>query len=156
MNRSQGRGKEEIYEAPLIYPAFFYGLLLAWVAVSVYLLGKKSMEAGWAVTQLVMVAFVIAYTWYFSLGISYRIRLDQEGGVQLTSFRRVLNIQPADIDMLEGPRFGLPIGFIRFRLAREKAYLFCVVSNGYLERILWRIREANPDIKIRDLAIQRP
>lgn len=153
MIRSQEGGKEEVYEAPLIYPLLFYGLLLAWVGVSVYLLGKKSMVAGWAITQLVMVAFVIAYTCYFSLGISYRIRLDKEGGVQLTSFRRVLNIQPADIDMLEGPRFGLPVGFIRFRLAREKAYLFCVVSNVYLERILRSIWEANPDIKIRDLSI---
>ncbi len=156
MARSKGSRKEEIYEAPLTYIGLFYGLLLVWVAVSVYFLGKKTMEAGWAVTQLVMVAFVIAYTWYFSLGISYRITIEKEGGVQLKSFRRVLNIQPADIDMLEGPRFGLPIGFIRFRLAREKAYLFCVVSNVRLKRILGRIREANPNIKIRDLSIQGP
>jgi hypothetical protein len=154
MARSKGGRKEETYEAPITYVGLFYGLLLAWVAVSVYFLGKKAMVAGWAVTQSVMVAFVIAYTWYFSLGISYRIKIEEGGGVQLTSFRRVLNIQPADIDMLEGPRFGLPIGFIRFRLAREKAYLFCVVSNIRLNKILWKIREANPNIKIRDVSIQ--
>jgi hypothetical protein len=155
MARSKG-SKEKIYEAPVIYVGLFYGLLLAWVAVSVYFLGKKAMEVGWPVTQLVMVAFVIAYTWYFSLGISYRIQLKKEGEIRLKSFRRVLDIQAKGIDMLEGPRFGLPIGFIRFRLAREKAYLFCVASDVHLRKILWEIREANPDIKVKDLSMLRP
>jgi hypothetical protein len=156
MARPKGSRKEEIYEAPLAYVGLFYGLLLAWVAVSVYFLGKKTMVAGWAVTQLVMIAFVIAYTWYFSLGISYRIILKKEGEIRLKSFRKVLDVQAKDIDMLEGPRFGLPIGFIRFRLAREKAYLFCVVSDVRLKKILWEIKRANPDIKLKDLSVLRP
>jgi hypothetical protein len=156
MARPKGSRKEEIYEAPLTYVGLFYGLLLAWVAVSVYFLGKKNMEAGWAVTQLVMIGFVIAYTWYFSLGISYRIILKKEGGIRLKSFRKALEVQAKDIDMIEGPRFGLPIGFIRFRLAREKAYLFCVVTDVRLKRILWEIRSANPDIKVKDLSVLRP
>lgn len=153
MKPSNGLQNSEVYEAPLVFIGIFYAFLLAWVGVSVYLLGVKTMKSGWALTQLLMVAFVIAYTWYFSLGISYQIKLEAEGNVQLKSFRRELKLHASDIDMLEGPRFGIPIGFIRFRLAREKAYLFCVVSNKSLKRILLGICKANPDIKVKDLSL---
>jgi hypothetical protein len=153
MTQSPGTEREVVYQAPLSYLLLFYGFLVLWVLISVYLLGTRSEEAGWPLTQLLMVAFVIAYTWFFSLGISYRIRLEAGGNFQLTSFRRALKVHATDVDMLEGPRFGLPFGFIRFRLTREKAYLFCVVTDTRLQEVLSGIRKANPDMKIRFLRL---
>jgi hypothetical protein len=148
--------KSSSYQASFLYVVIFYGMLLAWVAVSVLLLGSKAQKAGWAVTQLLMIAFVLGYTWYFSLGISYKIRVEEGGEIELTSFRRVLRIKARDIDLIEGPRFGLPIGFIRFRLAREKAYLFCVVSSNPLKKVLWEVKALKPGVKVRYLVIERP
>jgi hypothetical protein len=69
----------------------------------------------------------------------------------LTSFRRILRVDSRKMELIEGPH--LPIGFIRFRLEREKAYLFCVVKDKTLQQILSRIREVNPDIKFKGLPL---
>jgi len=53
---------------------------------------------------------------------------------------------------VEGPY--LPIGFIRFRLEREKAYLFGVPRNRDLQEVLSVIRKTNPDIKFKNLTLQ--
>jgi hypothetical protein len=98
-----------------------------------------------------MFAFIIAMTWYFSMGISYRVNVEEDGTVQLTSFRKVLKVHSQKMELIEGPH--LPIGFIRFRLEREKAYLFCVVKNRELQKILLAIRKANPDIKFKNLTL---
>jgi hypothetical protein len=90
-------------------------------------------------------------TWYFSMGISYRVNVEEDGTVQLTSFRRILRVHSQKMELIEGPH--LPIGFIRFRLEREKAYLFCVIKNRELQKILLAIRKANPDIKFKNLRI---
>ncbi len=94
-----------------------------------------------------MIAFVLAFTWYFSLGISYRLELGEEGELELTSFRRVLYLRPGDISQVEPP--FLPWGFLRFKLEREKAYVFCSVIHEDLQGIIKRLVEVNPDIKIR-------
>jgi hypothetical protein len=57
------------------------------------------------------------------------------------------------MELIEGPH--LPIGFIRFRLEREKAYLFCVAKDKELQKILFAIRKANPDIKFKNLTLDR-
>jgi hypothetical protein len=98
-----------------------------------------------------MFAFIIAMTWYFSMGISYRVNVEEDGTVQLTSFRRILRVHSQKMELIEGPH--LPIGFIRFRLEREKAYLFCVVNAKELKKILLAIQKANPDIKFKNLRI---
>jgi hypothetical protein len=99
--------------------------------------------------QLFMVAFIFVMTWYFSMGISYRVEINDKGNLELTSFRRVIRIHATKIAMVEGPR--LPLGFIRFRLEREKAYLFGVPKNRDLQQILSIILKTNPDIRFKNL-----
>jgi hypothetical protein len=130
--------------------ALFYLLLVVWTIICILLIGFKVSQSEWGnAVQLFMIAFIIAMTWYFSMGISYRVNMEEDGTLQLTSFRRNLRIDPRKMELIEGPH--LPIGFIRFRLEREKAYLFCVIKDKTLRQILSRIRETNPDIKFKNL-----
>ena len=142
--------KTLVYRAPTIYVVLFYSLLVTWTIICILLIGFKVTQSEWGnLFQLFMFAFIIAMTWYFSMGISYRVNLEEDGTLQLTSFRRILRIDSRKMELIEGPQ--LPIGFIRFRLEREKAYLFCVVKNKELQKILLAIRKANPDIKFKNL-----
>jgi hypothetical protein len=118
----------------------------------VFLLGSKTLRFGWPLGQLLMIAFVLAYTWYFSLGISYKITVDGQGKIELTSFRRKLTVSVEDIELVEGPRFSvIPYCFIRFRLKHEKAYLFCRITDDTLHRMFNSIRRIKPDIKFKGL-----
>ena len=140
------------YQAPMIYMGIFYAMLVAWTIICILVIGFKVSQSEWTnLFQLFMFAFIIAMTWYFSMGISYRVNVEEDGTVQLTSFRRILRIHSQKMELIEGPH--LPIGFIRFRLEREKAYLFCVVRNEELQKILLAIRKANPDIKFKNLTL---
>jgi hypothetical protein len=134
------------YQAPMIYVGIFYGALVAWTIISIFLLGLKQWM-NWF--QLFMIVFIFMMTWYFSMGISYKINVEEGGTVQLTSFRRILRADSRNIELIEGPH--LPIGFVRFKLEREKVYLFCVIGNAKLQRILSDIRSSNPDIKCKNL-----
>ena len=132
----------------------FYVLLAAWTAVCVILLGTKTIKFGWPLGQLLMIAFVLAYTLYFSLGITYKIRIDSDGSIELISFRRKMSISVETIEMVEGPRFAvIPYCFICFRLEREKAYLFCRITDEALHRLFYAIRRAKPGIKFKGLPI---
>jgi hypothetical protein len=102
--------------------------------------------------QLFMVAFIFVMTWYFSLGISYKVEIKEDGKLELFSIRRLISIHSTKIAMVEGPH--LPIGFIRFRLEREKAYLFGIPRNRDLQQILSVIRKTNPDIKFKNLTLE--
>jgi hypothetical protein len=136
----------------MIYMGVFYAMLIAWTIICILLIGFKVTQSEWSnLFQLFMFAFIIAMTWYFSMGISYRINVEEDGTVQLTSFRRILRVHSQKMELIEGPY--LPIGFIRFRLEREKAYLFCVVKNRELQKILLAILKANPDIKFKNVRI---
>jgi len=138
--------KTFVYRAPTIYVAFFYLILLAWTVISVSIMGAK----GWINwVQLFMVAFIFVMTWYFSLAISYKVEINEDGKLELFSFRRLVSTHSTKIAMVEGPH--LPLGFIRFRLEREKAYLFGVPRNKDLQQILSVIRKTNPDIKFKNL-----
>jgi hypothetical protein len=99
--------------------------------------------------QLFMVAFIFVMTWYFSMGISYKVEINDDGKLELRSFRRVIRIHSTKIVMVEGPH--LPLGFIRFRLEREKAYLFGISGNPDLQQVLSIIRKTNPDIRFKNL-----
>lgn len=139
-----------LYRAPTLYVAIFYGLLSVWTIICVGLLNSIWDRWGSAgALQLFMIAFILFYTWYFSLAISYKIELADDGSIELTSFRRVIKTNAEEIPLVEGPHFA--IGFIRFRLAREKAYLFCIVNNEILREILWTLRQVNPDMKFKGL-----
>ncbi|MBW1696206.1 MAG: hypothetical protein JRH18_03170 [Deltaproteobacteria bacterium] len=142
----------KVYEAPVWYVGLFYMLLAAWTAVCVILLGSKTLRFGWPLGQLLMIAFVLSYTWYFSLGISYKITLDGKGNIGLTSMRRKLSLKPNEIELVEGPRFSvIPYCFVRFRLKREKAYLFVRITDETFHRILYSIRRAKPEMKFKGL-----
>jgi hypothetical protein len=140
------------YRSPIAYVGIFYGALVAWTVICIFFIGIKVTQSEWTnLFQLFMIAFIIAMTWYFSMGISYRVIVEEDGTVQLTSFRRILRVHSRKMELIEGPR--LPIGFVRFRLEREKAYLFCLARNKELQKILLAIRKANPDIKFRNLTL---
>ena len=140
------------YQAPMIYMGVFYAMLVAWTIICILLIGFKVTQSEWSnLFQLFMFAFIIAMTWYFSMGISYRVNVEEDGTVQLTSFRKVLKVHSQKMELIEGPR--LPIGFIRFRLEREKAYLFGVAKNREFQKVLLAIWKANPDIKFKNLRI---
>jgi hypothetical protein len=142
--------KSYVYQAPLLYVAIFYVLLAAWALVCVTSLGSSLNTWGVGnLFQLFMIAFVLFMTCYFSVAISYRIEVGDKGSIQLTSFRRIIKTRAEEIPLVEGPHF--PIGFIRFRLEREKAYLFCLVNNESLKKVLSVIRAANPHIKLKGL-----
>jgi hypothetical protein len=138
--------KTFVYQAPTIYVGLFYLLLLGWTVISVFIMGAK----GWINwIQLFMVAFIFVMTWYFSLGISYKVEINEDGKLELFSFRRLISTHSTKIAMVEGPH--LPLGFIRFRLEREKAYLFGIPRNRDLQEVLSVIRKTNPDIRFKNL-----
>jgi hypothetical protein len=150
--KSQILTEAQMYQAPMIYMGIFYTMLVAWTIICILLIGFKVTQSEWGnLFQLFMFAFIIAMTWYFSMGISYRVNVEENGTLRLTSFRRILRIDSSKMELIEGPH--LPIGFIRFRLEREKAYLFCLVRNKELQKILLAIRKANPDIKFKNLTL---
>ena len=146
MNGSNGLTKLPRYHAPLIYVTFFYVLLTSWTFVSVTLMGSKAKELP--ISTLLMIAFVIAYTWYFSLGIYYRVKVEDDGSIQFKSIRKTMQISFQKIECLEAPSITLRLGFMRFRLEHEKAYLFFVESKS-LQQIFSFIRRVNPEIKIK-------
>ena len=150
MSVSQHSTTYSVYQAPKIYVILFYSFLVAWTIVSVLLLGLKYGQSGRAdLTQILMIGFIFAVTWYFSLGIFYRIQIEKNGNIELISFRRVLRTHPEKMEIVEGPLF--PIGFVRFRLEREKAYLFCMAKNEDLHHVLSLIHAKNPNIKFKSL-----
>jgi hypothetical protein len=141
-----------VYRAPVIFVAVFYLLLVAWTIVCVSLIGLKASQWGWAnLSTLLMIAFILAYTWYFSVAISYKMLLRDDGSIQLTSFRRIIEADAQKISLVEGPR--LPFGFLRLRLEREKVYAFCVIRDEGLKKMLAVIRAANPDAKFKGLEV---
>jgi hypothetical protein len=152
MKKSKISKKDYRYQAPIFFVGLFYAALLIWTALCVWLIGSKTIVAGWPLGQLLMIGFVLAYTWYFSLGISYRIRTERDGQIELSSFRRVIRVNAKMITLVEGPRLAvLPYGFIRFRLEREKAYLFCCITDDELQQILKAIRKSNSEMKFKGL-----
>ena len=139
-----------VYRAPLIFVATFYLLLAAWTVVCLSLMMLKVSQWNWAnLSTLFMIAFILVYTWYFSITISYQITIRDDGSIQMTSFRRTIQADAGKIRMAEGPR--LPLGFLRLRLEREKAYIFCVVRDEAFKKVVSFIRAANPDAKYKGL-----
>ena len=142
--------KTYTYQAPSLYIFLFYLVISAWTIVSVLFLGLKYQETGIAdMTQLLILVFLLGMTWYFSLGISYRIKMEENGNIELKSLRRVIQTNPQRINLVQGPL--LPVGFLRIRLEREKVYLFCFATDQTIHQILSLIRSKNPDIKFKSM-----
>lgn len=149
MNDATDGVKGTVYQAPTIYVTLFYTLLTIWTVVSVPLIISKASGLGTALE--LMIGFVIVFTWYWSLGISYRIRMEDDGNIQLTSFRRSIRVHSRKIDQIVGPPLPICFGFIRFRLEREKVYLFFDKKRP-LQQILSTIRTLNPDVRFKNLS----
>ncbi len=149
MNDSIEEAKRTVYQAPMIYVALFYILLTVWTVISVPLIVSKA--SGLGTTLLLMIGFVIVFTWYWSHGISYRIRMEGDGSIQLTSFRRSIRVHSRKIGQVEGPPLPINFGFIRFRLERKKIYLFFDKKRP-LQQILSTIRTLNPNVRFKNLS----
>ena len=136
----------------MAFVAIFYGFLLVWTVVSIVFLGPRAAAGQWPTGQLLMIAFVLGYTWYFSLGISYKVVAGLDGTVEMTSIRRKATFQATQISLVEGPRFSLlPYAFIKFRLDREKAYVFCNLMSQDLREVLALMKRANKELGFKSL-----
>jgi hypothetical protein len=142
----QAKDSVQAFQAPMAYVVLFYLLLLAWTVGSLPVVYGKFRTIGFQSVWIyaLMIAFVYAYTWFWSLGIFYRISLDGEGGVTLRSLRRELQVSAKQIATIEGSRFPRGFGFVKMKLPRESGYLFCLSMTGELEAILRGIRKNNP------------
>jgi len=101
---------------------------------------------------MLMIAFVMVYTWYFSLAISYKIGITERGDIELTSFRRVVRVNAEVIGMVEGPKWAIiPYGFVRFRLEREKAYIFCCTTDPAFEQFMQIMKDVNPEMVLKGI-----
>jgi hypothetical protein len=145
----QENGTIRVYRAPALFVALFYGLLFLWTVGTVPLIWRRFEQGVFGGDWLygVMIGFFYLYTWFWSLGLVSRIRLDGEDRVELKSLRRTLVITAKEVRTIEGSRFSGGFGFIRFKLPRESVYLFCNRRDIGLEEILREIRKGNPLIK---------
>ena len=144
--------KYYVYQSPVLFVGIFFGLLIAWTIICLLLIGSIGFSAGWPLARALMIAFIMAYSWYFALAISYKIRISADGDIELTSFRRVVRVQVEVIGMVEGPKWALiKYGFIRFRLEREKAYMYACITDERIQEVLKILREVNEDVVFKGL-----
>ena len=135
-----------VYEAPVFFVWVFYLLFAAFILVDltflVLILNKA--EASYRF-PIFMLTFILIFMCYFSAAISYKIQVWENGEIKLTSLRKTITTKAEDIAYVQGPQ--LPIGFIKFRLEREKVYLFAKMENSFLNKVLSVIKTADPGIK---------
>ena len=145
------------YHAPTIFMGIFYLALLVWTGICLLLMGSIEFSSGefsfgWPLARMVMIGFVMVYTWYFSLAISYKIGITEGGEIELTSFRRVVRVNAEVIGMVEGPKWAImPYGFVRFRLEREKGYIFSCITDADFEQYMQIMKAANPEMVIKGI-----
>jgi hypothetical protein len=157
MNESGFSREAYFYHSPFIFMGIFYLILLVWTGICLLLMGSiefsfGEFSFGWPMARMIMIAFVMVYTWYFSLAISYKIGITERGDIELTSFRRVIRVNAEVIGMVEGPKWAiLPYGFVRFRLEREKAYIFCCITDTDFEQFIQIMKAANPDMVLKGM-----
>jgi len=146
MQEGQQTGNKVFFQAPALFLAIFYGVLLVWTAGTVPLIYQKFQQGMFRGDWLyaLMIGFFYLYTWFWALGLFYSISLDADGQVILKSFRRCLEVSAKKIHAVEGSRFSGGFGFVKFKLPRESGYLFCHRRNEALDAILAGIRKMNP------------
>ena len=150
MNKPEFSKNAYFYHSPIIFMGIFYLILVIWTGICLLLMGSIEFSFGWPLARLVMIGFVMVYTWYFSLAISYKIGITENGDIQLTSFRRVVRVNVEVIGMVEGPKWALiPYGFVRFRLEREKAYIFCCITDADFQQFMQIMKEINPEMVLK-------
>ena len=131
----------------------FYGLLGAWTLACLGLFVVRGSVLDWSnYGQWAMIGFVMAFTWYWSLGVFHYAHLDDQGRLHLVSLRRALVLDVEQVGLVEGPL--LPLGFVRLRLAREKAYLLCRAGDPDLSRLIHGLRAVNPGLKFKHIGVR--
>jgi hypothetical protein len=142
----EAKDSVQTFQAPMGYVVLFYLLLLAWTVGTLPVVYVKFRTIGFQSVWIYasMVGFVYAYTWFWCLGIFYRISLDGEGVVSMKSLRRELKVPAKQIAKIEGSRFPGGFGFVKLKVPRETGYLFCLKQSGELDEILKGIRKDNP------------
>ncbi|NOY43986.1 MAG: hypothetical protein GXP50_00820 [Deltaproteobacteria bacterium] len=120
--------------------------MILWAVSCGVVLGMR-FGASWnpGPLQVAMVAFVLGYTAYFSAGVAHRAEVLPGGVLRLVSVRRTLTVPAREIDAVEGP--PLRVGFLRFRLPREKVYLLCSKKHPGIQGLVSALAEENPDLK---------
>jgi len=152
MSDSEFSIKAYFYHSPVIFIGIFYLVLVIWTGICLLLMGSIEFSLGWPLARMVMISFVMVYTWYFSLAISFKIGITETGDIQLTSFRRVVRVNAEVIGMVEGPKWALiPYGFVRFRLEREKAYIFCCITDPDFKQFMQIMTDVNPEMMLKGL-----
>ena len=147
MSKTTTPQKHYGYQSPVFFVGIFFALLIAWTVICLLLIGSLGFSMGWPLARSLMITFIMVYTWYFALAISYKITITPEGDIELTSFRRVIRVHAEVIGMVEGPKWALiKYGFIRFRLEREKAYMYACISDENIQQVLKTLREVNEDV----------
>jgi len=149
MQRDAEKENARMYQAPAGFVAVFYGLLLLWTLGTAPLIVQKFQHGVFGKDWLYafMIGFFYLFTWFWSLGIFHRIALNAQGGIRMRSLRRILETSAREVHTIEGSRFAGGFGFIRLKLARESAYLFCHRKNTDMEEILRQIRKLNPRVR---------
>ena len=149
MQAGKEKAKTRIYQAPTPYVAVFYGLLFLWTVGTVPFIVQKFQQGLFREDWLYafMIGFFYLFTWFWSLGLFYRIALDADGQIRMRSLRRTLQISAQQVRIIEGSRFSGGFGFIRMKLSGESAYLFCHRRNAHIEEILSEIRRMNPLVR---------
>jgi len=144
--------KQLIYQSPVIFMTIFFVFLAAWTIICFLLLGSIQFGWDWSLARGFMIVFIMLYTWYFSLAISHKVSLSSDGSLELTSFRRTIHAKAQEIDIVEGPKWALlKYGFIRFRLEREKGYLYACISDQEIQEILKSMKELNEYVVFKGL-----
>ena len=139
-----------VYQAPAPLIFAFCAFMLGWTGVCGILINSILEEGGSSgVLPLIMIGFILGYMWFFSLSICFRIELRDDGEIRLKSLRRTIRTKANEIAIIEFPKVGL--GFVRFRLERERAYLTCIPGNASFKEIISVIRNANPQIDFKNL-----
>ena len=152
MSESEYSKKAFYYHSPVIFMGIFYLIMVAWTVICLLLIGSIEFSIGWPLARIAMIAFVMVYAWYFSLAISYKIGITEQGDIELTSFRRVVWVNAEVIGMVEGPKWAiLPYGFVRFRLEREKAYIFVCTKDSGFDQYMKILKEINPEMVLKGI-----
>ena len=135
-----------VFQTSILFLSAFYAVLVVWTVGTVPPIWRKFHQGGFSGDWLfaAMIAFFYVYTWFWSLGLFYRITLDAEGRIRFKSIRRTLEVSAKQIRAIEGSRLSGGFGFVRFRLPRESGYLFCHRRDGVLAEIIAGIRKMNP------------
>jgi hypothetical protein len=114
-------GVTRVFQAPALFLAFFYALLAVWTVSTLPIIYLKFRQVGLESHSVyaAIIGFFYLYTWFWALGLFYRIALDAEGRVVLKSLRRTVEVAAKQISGLEGSRFPGRFGFIKVKIPRE-------------------------------------